>query len=496
MSTEQRHIIHRQVIELRLASPNGAFRIQSRASQLFQRDIAQRLDEHFSRLGLGEAVLRIPRLEIELGRISLENLDRDFVNLCALSIQREVERILRQASLEPATVKEADSSQLAGGMLASAAENRLQALRMFLLEGIVPPAFQGKSWEVLEAEWMEVLNAQSHSAIEMLRELAARTPLSMERMARQFSPQWIEALLNLFGEQGSPAQPTEARPRQPDAAPAAAREEATPELPQLWWRALPEPFRLQVQGWMAGHQQEPPLPPDRSARTHLLAGILRTLLIHPRARWEAEARRLLSSMATSSPPIQPEGATARAGQKASQPGASASTTKKAGQEKIAVQNAGLVILHPFLPAIFETLGYLEGKDWKNKEEQERAMHLLLYLATGESQLGEYEFLIPKLLCGWPQNEAVNRFLVLTETEKQEAEELLDAILKHWAALKSSSPGLLQEGFLQRMGLLYKSPDSWKLQLEHKAQDVLLDRLPWGISIIQLPWMMERLAVEW
>lgn len=495
MSTEQRHIIHRQVIELRLASPNGAFRIQSRASQLFQRDIAQRLDEHFSRLGLGEAVLRIPRLEIELGRISLENLDRDFVNLCALSIQREVERILRQASLEPATAKEADSSQLAGGMLASAAENRLQALRLFLVEGIVPPAFQGKSWEVLEAEWMEVLNAQSHSAIEMLRELAVRMPQSMERMARQFSPQWIEALFNRLKEQESPIQSTEAR-QQPDSAPAAAREEAPPELPQLWWRALPEPIRLQVQGWMAGHQQQPPIPPDRSARTRLLAGVLRALLIHPRARWETEIQRLLSSMPPPFRATEPGGTTARAGQEASQAGASASTTKTTGPEKIAVQNAGLVILHPFLPALFESLDYLDGKRWKNKELQERALHLLLYLATGESQLGEYEFLIPKLLCGWPQNEAVYRFLVLTEKEKQEAEELLDAVLKHWAALKSSTPGLLQEGFLQRTGLLHKSPDSWKLQLEHKAQDVLLDKLPWGISIIQLPWMMERLAVEW
>lgn len=495
MSTEQRHIIHRQVIELRLASRNDAFRIQSRASQLFQQEVAQRLDEHFSRLGLGESMLRIPRLEIELGRISLENLDRDFVNLCALSIQREVERILRQAGLETATTRETGNGREPAGVLISASEYRLQALRLFLVEGIVPPPFQGKRWEALETEWMEVLEYQSQSAIEMLRDLAARIPLSMERMARQFSPQWIEALLKRLMEQESPIQPTEAR-QQPDPGPAANRLETLPALPQLWWRALPEPIRLQLRNWLASQAQPPPFTADRTALVRLQAGVLRALLAHPRAQWEAEIRRLLASMGPSSRPPGQEGTAGHAGQKASPAGASATKTEIAGAEKISVRNAGIVILHPFLPAFFESLGYLDGRRWKNKELQERAMHLLLYLATGEAQLGEYEFILAKLLCGWPQNEAVGRFLVLTETEKQEATALLDAVLKHWAALKSTSQGLLQEGFLQRMGLLRKARDSWKLQLEHQAQDVLLDRLPWGISIIQLPWMMERLTVEW
>jgi len=37
---------------------------------------------------------------------------------------------------------------------------------------------------------------------------------------------------------------------------------------------------------------------------------------------------------------------------------------------------------------------------------------------------------------------------------------------------------------------------WKLQVEKNALDVLLDKLPWGLSYIQLPWMKYRLITEW
>jgi hypothetical protein len=37
---------------------------------------------------------------------------------------------------------------------------------------------------------------------------------------------------------------------------------------------------------------------------------------------------------------------------------------------------------------------------------------------------------------------------------------------------------------------------WELQVEKKAYDVLLETLPWGIQMIQMSWMKERLVVLW
>ena len=76
------------------------------------------------------------------------------------------------------------------------------------------------------------------------------------------------------------------------------------------------------------------------------------------------------------------------------------------------------------------------------------------------------------------------------------EGLLLAAIAQWEILKNTSPGVLQETFLQREGKLYYRNDKWYLQVEKKPVDILLRHLPWTISMIKLPWMKELLRVEW
>ncbi|MCO6477073.1 MAG: hypothetical protein J5I94_10660 [Phaeodactylibacter sp.] len=495
MSTEQRHIIHRQAIELRLSSRQEAHRIQSRASRLFQEEVAQRLASHFDRLGLGEAVLRIPRIEVNLGRIPIGALDGRFADQCAAAIQQEVERILRQLDLQPGFHSVVSEPFPGENALISATGHRLYALRLFLSEGILPPAYQEHSWKALEALWLEVLEQNGRSMAHMLQELARENPSGIGRLVRQFSPAWIKSLLEfLFG----PA----AASRAAETAAAALFQSAPTEaseflgFPPPVWAALPERLRQQLQHWFE-EQRQTGFSLSRMAQLRLQSEILRALLLyHP------DDGSSSISIQLPRPAELEEGLKHRypAGKhKEKEEGPSTPVPprdEKAKNDKLAVQNAGLALLHPFLPAFFDTLEYLAGKHWKDKERQERAMHLLLYLAGGEEQAGECGFAVPKLFCGWPANEAVDRFIRLSEKEKQEAEELLGAVVSHWGALKSTSAGLLQSGFLQRDGLLQERQDSWLLQMERKAQDILLDKLPWGISWIKLPWMEKQVVVEW
>ena len=55
---------------------------------------------------------------------------------------------------------------------------------------------------------------------------------------------------------------------------------------------------------------------------------------------------------------------------------------------------------------------------------------------------------------------------------------------------------LREGFLQRVGKLVNRNDRLVLFMETSAIDVLLDYLPWNLSIIKLPWLKDLLYVEW
>ncbi|MFN6570943.1 contractile injection system tape measure protein [Dendronalium sp. ChiSLP03b] len=162
-----------------------------------------------------------------------------------------------------------------------------------------------------------------------------------------------------------------------------------------------------------------------------------------------------------------------------------------------VNQAGLVLLHPFLRTYFDEVGLLNGESFRDESAQQTAIYLLHYLATKQTDVPEYELVLPKLLCGWSLNEPMSRGLDLPATALIEGEYLLQTVIDYWQALKSASPDGLREGFLQRAGKLTRSNDgNWKVQVEQQPIDILLSRLPWGMSMVKLPWMEDILIVEW
>ena len=70
------------------------------------------------------------------------------------------------------------------------------------------------------------------------------------------------------------------------------------------------------------------------------------------------------------------------------------------------------------------------------------------------------------------------------------------MIAHWKKLGNTSVNSLRESFLLRNGKLSETEQYWQLQVEGRAWDVLLNYLPWGYSIISLPWMKKRIQVEW
>jgi len=173
-------------------------------------------------------------------------------------------------------------------------------------------------------------------------------------------------------------------------------------------------------------------------------------------------------------------------------------TDEVGEETdgIYVRHAGLILLHPFLQYFFKNLGLLRGEEFAGNESKETAVHLAHFLATGLEQPYEYELIFEKYLCAWPHGVPVNRFVTLTNNMKQEAEQLLKAVIHHWKVLKNSLPAGLREGFLQRNGKLVLGEQQHKLIIEKNSIDILLDQLPWSHSIITLPWLKKVLYTEW
>ena len=163
-------------------------------------------------------------------------------------------------------------------------------------------------------------------------------------------------------------------------------------------------------------------------------------------------------------------------------------------ESYYIDNAGLILLHPFLPSYFQTLGIVMDKQLVYPE---RALGLLHYLITGEITSPEYELVLPKLLCGLPVFAPVESKKQISTNELEESTALLKAVINHWSALSNTSVDGLREAFLQRRGKLSQKEDGdWLLQVESRTLDILLGQLPWSFNMIQLPWMDRLLWVDW
>ena len=161
-----------------------------------------------------------------------------------------------------------------------------------------------------------------------------------------------------------------------------------------------------------------------------------------------------------------------------------------------VENAGLVILHPFLKPLFEQTSLCENDNWISEESQHRAILLSQYLISGKTEIFENELVLNKLICGLPIESIVNTKLVLSELEKEKCENLLTAVLEYWKPLQASSAETLRETFLQRNGKLSLKNNNQELWVEEKGVDILLEQLPWGIGTIKTPWMTEFLICNW
>jgi hypothetical protein len=164
--------------------------------------------------------------------------------------------------------------------------------------------------------------------------------------------------------------------------------------------------------------------------------------------------------------------------------------------EIAVQNAGLVILHPFLKYFFYLLKITNKLGEIIPSKREVAVQTLHYLATGSEEFFEGNLVLEKFLCGMPLNMPVPKQSLLTSRIRKEAEIMLSEVIKNWPALKNTSPAGLRQMFIQRDGKLIQNNKNCKLIIERKTQDILLEKLSWNISIIKLNWLSEMLYVEW
>lgn len=160
-----------------------------------------------------------------------------------------------------------------------------------------------------------------------------------------------------------------------------------------------------------------------------------------------------------------------------------------------IQNAGLVLIHPFIKMLFEHCDLIHPET-QQLTDPELSAHLLHYIATGKTNAPEHDMIFEKFLCNIPKNQSINRHIKLSRKHKTQAKNVIESVQHNWASMKNSSAALLQNEFFQRPGKLVITDYDQTLTVERKTQDILLEKLSWGIGLVKLPWQEKFIFVNW
>lgn len=209
-----------------------------------------------------------------------------------------------------------------------------------------------------------------------------------------------------------------------------------------------------------------------------------------RATAPADGSTRTAASSRPKPPVPAPPAPPRAGAQDAEP-----------KDALYIRNAGLVLLAPMLPTLFERLGLLQPDEAgvpriAGEEAASRGVHLLQYLVDGRLDRPEPELALNKLLCGLPTAHPVAPSLAPSPGDLAQCDGLLAAVMGYWPAMKNSTGDALRQTFLQREGRLLHGPSKWTLQVQRKTVDVLVDQLPWSFSLVYHRWMTDPLHVTW
>jgi hypothetical protein len=534
MAERNHHVIGRQILELDVPSIAHAPAVQEAAAQRLRALDMTELEALFDRLAAPGVVVRLERVDIDLGDLCgadwQDQFERQLVERLTYSLEQTAERTQKQAAPEsgPGAAFEQYVFFLRHGRLPWWGETPPQDWSQQILQALEPHQWQ--ALQLLLAEEVRALHRLIHTAddatLGALLDRHAGLPeiqrlLDLWRPADQ--PQtsygewrlqfWLAALdTHTDATTGTHARGVAvmqrllelrsafAAPEPRVSAPGARAPHSTPDLPQPW------------REWLAEARRDSEAPPTDTAKAatpkdnacHSQPAIqqIRTTET-PVARAASpltDVQRVDSDCAGEAPADDRTDSTPRVS--LVQPSAQREAVAERNPgvmpqegEAIYLNGAGCIILHPFLEELFRGNELLAGRAFRDAAARECAVRLLAYLTFGNELTPEYDLLLPKLLCGMAWEEPLAP-IELTDAERAACDNLLRAVLTHWRALKSNSIDWMRGQFFFRAAKLERLESHWRLTVERRAQDVLLDRLPWGVGVVGLPWMQERIYVHW
>jgi len=494
------HLIHRQILELTFADEAAAQQWSPQLTGLNQRTVLPELERIFSQLVDDQHCLRIERLELDLGKIPQNFLEAELSDRLRQQLGAALEPHLAALTAGAGTSRGA-LQQVPATLESLSVAALVELFELFLQRGRFPwwldkqlgaqlDSLYQRFWQVAPLQAQRLVLATLVGPLQRRRFIEQFGNQSHQLTLQQLLPESLAQLLSdlrrlaailLYRQQGV----AQARCGSYEVVYQLLSKAELP--PEEGFIELVRQLFVDLAQWsgLAYAQLLAAVDPEvgriglAPTSRSLLAQLLREGPRQAGPKSQAERTRHSSDQADSIDEEEVE-----------------PVVKPAVGLEIALDNAGLVLLWPYLPELFRKLELL-GKTADQPERPKlEAVLLLQQLVTGQPAAPEQQLALNKLLCGVAQNMPVPRRLRRSKVWDAEIEGLLTAVIKHWSVLKDTSVFGMRSSFLQRDGLLSEAEQGWLLRVDRKVYDLLLEQLPWGIGMIQLSWMDKPLRVEW
>ncbi|GAB1402882.1 hypothetical protein MASR1M74_00600 [Lentimicrobium sp.] len=453
------HHIRKQFLDVvYTGSAEDGMNLQQRLPELYNEHLRPAIEKVLDTTSPADRLIVIDHLEVDVGTIAFDRLDKDFSE----KLLKELESIITQKKYNGTLSEE---TELHGGIaIQTIPEHLADVFIHFLKTGTLLWSFRLYEGKTLEDELMEVVpdwkNGPKSSTIAQKILQALQLTNVPKRLSNEFSVNFKKQLLHFISIEMAAAVEDIQKSRPEKGIDPSNEKPYTDYLFDIAFTYLAENKRPSASDFKLKLT-------DKPAKEPSLEEVI--------SKKQNETDDLPHQQTITK---QPE----------------TTNQTEIEEDNFYIDNAGLILLHPFLPRYFETLGIIKDKQLIHPD---RALNLLHYLATGNTSSPEYELILPKILCGLPLYLHAKSKKETSDKELEESLALLNAVINHWSALRNTSVDGLREGFLQRPGKLsHKKDGDWLLQLESRTHDILLNQLPWGFNRIQLPWMKRMLWVEW
>lgn len=497
MSLQNRHIIQKQFIEVEMQNPPDAFAFRNRLGELYYQHILPGLENVFDEIGTEHKLIRKDLLEIDVGVISSGNWEELFV---AGAIRKIKEALSLESGISLEVNVSGKSREVDTAKANSKTETQnVEDIFFFFLENGFLPWYVVKDYD-LEKELVVWINEQPSSLKSSFYYfLESGNRKTFLRFIYQFDDEILNRIMSLVVDEELWKEikhyergiKTSLRIITSDTS-TSRRLFYYPLLQAALFRQS-DPVKIYLFSLIDEIQAEKPAVARETILKEMAKRIVQETTDKVKFIKTGKAGKLSGGIdyLLSTDVWPPKKEVDKVIQ---------SKKVETEIEGIYIQNAGLVILHPFLPLFFGHIGLTDDKNnFKDEASHQKAVLLSQYLVTGETNIPEETIVLNKIVCGYPVEAPLDKELQLSELEIDEAKDLLTQVIQSWkmsgVPVNNKIEGL-QESFLQRAGKLVRKENDWLLQVEQKPYDMVLSSLPWSIGIIKNSWMKGMLWVEW